>query len=151
MNDKLKTKSGYALFMAIILLALMTGPVFHALLYDQVLLRHAESARKGLELRAAVQDAVLGEMPRTLQRLAETRGGQGVQFQADTPSGVHIQLSSRTVNFMAVPGVLRGTRGGGTYYLFQGEAQGVNRLVKVDAYLVKESDGHIHIIAWLEG
>ena len=103
-GDGVKSRSGMALLMVLLLMALLSGTLLHAMVQTRQALRAAEWRRNGVLLRAAALDG-------TLAVLRATAAGQPMPLAAPAeslqPSGIAVRVRFLPMDTSALPAMLR--------------------------------------------
>ena len=96
MNTGARNKSGFALLMVILLLALLSGVVIQSLISARMALRASDERQVRLSLRAAALDSAWAAMQRGMK--AGTTSSECQIFETLSPSGI---LSRTTLQGLA--------------------------------------------------
>lgn len=143
--------SGFALPVALLLMALLSGVVLHGLWSTQVVLRSARAHRDRTLLRLAAADAVW----RTAQQLAA--GGTrsplaGVTREERLPSGISTRVMVREIERSRLPAPLVQTRTPvlGSTFTVLAQASGADTRSEVCAWLCRVPSGELRVLGWAE-
>lgn len=137
-----RVNAGFALLMALALLALLTGPVVHGLTLAQVRLSQARRQRDQLVLRAAAADAFCRQVEALVSRDGATAR------LTSTPGGVEVQSEARSLDRPLRPLALQGVTG--DVWEISSRAAVPNRQFDINGYALRSGSGSARILIWLE-
>ena len=142
-------RSGMALLVVLLLMALVSGSLLHGLVLTHQRLREAEWRRDVFLLRAAARDAALAAL---------RSGAQGqplplsTAFKARQPSGIVTETRMRPLDRASLPPLLNRPDAPvfGDCYELVAEASRAERVRRVSGLVCRLPTGDMRVVAWSE-
>lgn len=145
------SREGMALLMALLLTALLSGAVLHALVSTHMTLRASVHQRSGALLRIAATDAAR----EAFRKVAEGGGGGAIQervAEARLPSGIATTTTLRPLDRAAVPPILINSKAPlfGTHFAVASVAREGIRTWELQSVGCRLPSGEVRILCWIE-
>ena len=145
------SRRGMALLMALLLTALLSGAVLHALVSAHMTLRASVHQRSGALLRIAATDAAR----EAFGKVAEGGGGGAIQervTEARLPSGIATTTTVRPLDRAAVPAILANPKSPlfGAHFAVVSAAREGTRTWELQSVGCRLPSGEVRILCWIE-
>jgi len=144
-----KSRAGMALLIVLLLMALLSGTLLHAMVQTRQALRAAEWRRNGVLLRAAAVDG-------TLAVLRATATGRPMPLSAPAesllPSGIAVRVRFLPTDINAIPSVLRrpDLPVFGNCFEMAVEATQEGRSLRTRGLVCQAPTGDLRVLGWTE-
>lgn len=144
-------QQGFVLVVALVLVALMTGPAYYALAHGRAALYQAEQLRAAALLRIEAADALWAEL-RQLRSASVTNAAAAAASKIN-PAGFVTHTSVRKLDSSSLPSPLaryKAPTADEAAYLVRTESAARNRSVTLESYVARGTSGVVRILAWIE-
>ena len=151
-SEPAEPNAGMALLVALLLTALLSGTVLHALILTHANLRGAERRRATALLRTAATDAAWTALARVSASAAETFPAQGLTFDDLQPSGIAMQVAVRPIDRNSLPDALRRQDAPlfGQFLVVTARASLERRTRSLQSLACRLPNGETRILSWIE-